>query len=529
MENKQQEDYVWWKHGVVYHIYTRSFFDSNNDGIGDLQGIIKKFDYLVSLGIDAIWLSPIYKSPLVDYGYDVSDYRKIDPDYGTIDDFKEFLELCHSKGIKLIMDMVLNHTSDQHPWFLDSKSSKLSEKRDFYIWKKKKPNNWKSAFERTGWKYDSTTKEYYYHSFFQEQPDLNWRNPKVQKAMFKEMEFWLDLGVDGFRLDVINYIVKDEKFRDDPSFVNQLLFKPKLYSRNRKTSIRIVSELRKLVESYGDRALIGEIFVLPPGDSSIVSKFLGKNLEALNLAFDFSLIFTLWSARKYYLAINNMYQYLKQGAWATIVFSNHDLKRIFSKSLWNAHRMDKAKLRAMLLFTLKGTPFIYYGEEIGMGNANIAKKEIKDKLGKRYWPFYKGRDCARTPMQWSNEPNAGFSNHITWLPVNTNYKSVNVASQQSDKESFLNLFQSLIKLRKKLVVLSVGEIELISCTNNILIYKRTMEDDQVYILLNFSNSTKNLDSYSNKKVLFSTHTLELVNQAVDKFYLHPFEGVILHP
>ncbi|MBN1116827.1 MAG: alpha-glucosidase [Bacteroidales bacterium] len=525
---KLKDDFVWWKHGVIYHIYPRSFYDSNNDGIGDLQGIIQKFDYLEQLGIDAVWLSPIYKSPQLDYGYDVSDYREIDSDYGTMDDFKELLDLCHSKGIKLIMDMILNHTSDQHAWFLDSKSARNSEKRDFYIWKKKKPNNWKSAFGRSGWKYDDNTQEYYYHSFFAEQPDLNWRNPKVRKAMFNEINFWLDMGVDGFRLDVINYIVKDKKFRDDPGLLKQLLSGTKLYSRNRDKSIKIVTKLRNLIDKYDGRAIIGEIYVLPPGDSGMVSKFLGNKLDALNLAFDFSLVFSPWSARNYYNKIEKQYRLLKKGAWATILFSNHDLKRAYSRFWFKRNSLAKVKIQAALAFTFKGTPFIYYGEEIGMADTKLSKNEIKDKLGKRFWPFYKGRDGARTPMQWDDSIYAGFSLNKPWLPLNSNFQEVNIESQLHKKDSHLNYYRSLIQLRKNNRILQTGDFELVSHANNVLVFKRLFDNESLFVVLNFGRLPKICSRYSTKNIAYLTHQKKSKEEFIDRVKLRPFEGLILY-
>lgn len=521
------KDFTWWKHGVIYHIYTRSFYDSNGDGIGDLQGIIDKVDYFIELGVNAIWLSPIYKSPQVDFGYDISNYREIENEYGDINDFKELLILFHSKGIKIIMDMVLNHTSNQHPWFLNSRKSINSEKRNFYIWSKKKPNNWKSTFERTGWSYDEISNEYYYHSFFQEQPDLNWRNPKVQEALFDEIKYWLELGVDGFRLDVINYITKDKKLRNDPSIFKQLLFNSKTYSRNRKTSIKIVSELQDLINSYDDRALVGEIYVLPPGDSKLVSSFLGRKLEALNLAFDFSLIFTKWSAKKYYNTINNIYKYLKPGACATIVFSNHDLLRSYSQPFNKKYRTSKAKLKSLLMFTLKGTPFVYYGEEIGMENTKISKKHIKDKLGKKYWPLYKGRDGARTPMQWNASQYSGFSTNTPWLPLNPSYKTNNVLSQQNDHNSLLNQFKKLISIRKETKILQIGEIQLISYANNVLVFKRFIDEKEIYVILNFSRFNKSVDSYQCQNILYTTHNTNAKISLDNNLKLRTFEGVII--
>ncbi len=299
---------VWWKHGVIYHIYPLSFYDSNHDGKGDLKGVILKLDYLASLGVDAIWLSPIFQSPMADFGYDVSDYYSIDPVFGSLDDFKELLEKAHERNIKVILDIVLNHTSEEHPWFIESKSDKNNPKRNWYIWrhsiKNKKPNNWKSAFGGSCWEYDRETKEYYLHSFLKQQPDLNWRNKEVRTEMFNMLNHWLELGVDGFRFDVINFIVKDKKFRNNP-FLYWLFSKRKLRTRNHSKSYRIIRKLRKVLDKYPDCTSIGEIYTLPPGDPKLSASYLLNGKNALHLTFDFSIFFVRWNARKYYKVIEN--------------------------------------------------------------------------------------------------------------------------------------------------------------------------------------------------------------------------------
>ncbi len=323
MDNKSLAD--WWKHAVVYHIYPNSFKDSNNDGIGDIPGIIKKLDYLSELGVDAIWLSPVYSSPMVDMGYDIADYKNIDEHYGTMDDFKKLLNEVHKRGIRIIMDLVLNHTSDLHPWFLESRSSVTNPKRNWYIWrppkdniKGRKPNNWKTNFGKKAWRYDHKTKEYYYHSFFWQQPDLNWRNPEVKKALFDIMRHWLDLGIDGFRLDVINLLYKDRELRDNEI---GLLKKTKIYNRNQPEVYDLLRDFRKLLDSYPEKTSVGEIYVPPPGNTDLAVSFLGNGTDMLHLVFDFSLIFTLWKASSYYKIITNYYEKIPATGWPSFFLS----------------------------------------------------------------------------------------------------------------------------------------------------------------------------------------------------------------
>lgn len=529
-EKSKNKNYTWWKHGIIYHIYPRSFYDTNNDGIGDLQGICAKLDYLKELNIDAIWLSPVYESPQIDFGYDVSDYRKIDPIFGTLDDFKALLKSAHKKNIKVVIDMILNHTSNQHPWFIDSKSDINSKKRDWYIWEKgingNPPNNWKTTLGKSAWEFDETTGEYYYHSFLKEQPDLNWRNTEVKKAMFNEIRFWLDLGVDGIRLDVINLIIKDKKLRNNPNLFGRLFSKKTLYNRNREKSIKIVKELRLLLDSYKDKMSVGEILALPPGEPHQVGRYIDKGKNALHMAFDFSLIFTPWSAKKYAQSLQNIYRFLPKKGWPCIVLSNHDLNRKSPLAISEATRIAKAKLMATMMFTLHGTPFIYYGEEIGMGNTPIPRKHIKDPMGKYYWPFYSGRDKCRTPMQWNSDDHAGFSTTYPWLPVNKNFTTLNVQSLKEDDASILLLYKELINLRKQEPALYKGKWELCKCDNkNILAYKRKYKKDEILVLLNFSFLKQEVRIPYKHKVLFSSHMQP--DEIMVTVMMQPYEGVVL--
>ncbi|MCL2097239.1 MAG: alpha-glucosidase [Bacteroidales bacterium] len=531
MQNNSSSN--WWKHGVVYHIYPQSFKDSNHDGIGDIPGIITQLDYIADLGVDAIWLSPIYPSPMVDAGYDIANHRGIDAQYGTMNDFQRLLNEAHRRGLRVIMDLVLNHTSDQHPWFIASKSSVNNPKRDWYIWqppkKGKQPNNWITNFGKKAWRYDPNTKEYYFHSFFWEQPDLNWRNPEVKKAMFDIIHFWLEAGVDGFRLDIINLLFKDRQFKNNK--IGFFVKKPEIYNRNQPEVYPLLKEFRTLLDSYPEKTSVGEIYTPPPGRTTLAVSFLGNGVDMLHLVFDFSLIFTIWNAAAYYKTINRYYRKLPEMGWPCFFLSNHDIGRSIKRlGRWTWHKYAKAKLHAVLLLTLKGTPFIYYGDEIGMENIKIPKKYIQDLYGKIFYPFFRGRDRARTPMQWNSGRYAGFSTQRPWLPVSKDYSTINVEAEQKDYASILNLYKRLLLLRKKHTALHKGNITFLTKgKNNLLIYTRTDEQEKIFILLNFSNRKKKAQIGaigSAAVVLLSTHhRIKLSEEGV--IMLQAFEGLVI--
>ncbi len=517
-------DATWWKHAVFYHIYPKSFQDSDGDGIGDIRGIIDRLDYLAELGIDAVWLSPVYRSPMADGGYDISDYRDIDPLFGSMDDFKELLEQAHDKGIRVMMDLVMNHTSDQHPWFVESRSSLDNPKRDWYIWHAghKAPNNWRTNFLERAWQYDSVTKQYYYHSFFKEQPDLNWRNEDMKRAFFENIRFWLDMGIDGFRLDVINMIMKDSLLRSNP-----LLSRTKVYNRNQPETYDILKEFRLLLNEYPEKTSVGEIYVLPPGDPKLVASFLGSGDDMLHMVFDFSLLFCTWNARKYYHAIQSYYDALPSEGWPCFAFSNHDMGRSLNRFGRKHHANEKAKLLAVMLMTLKGTPFIYYGDEIGMTNVNIPRKQICDRYGKMFWPIYKGRDSGRTPMQWDAGLGGGFTAGEPWLPLNKDYQQVNVEDETADDNSVLNTYRQLITLRKEIPALRQGEIEFTRTgSKDILSYIRSIDDQQIQVVLNFSSCKCEFIGIlpEGSQLIFSTHHKTVTNN--EKIILQPFEASI---
>jgi alpha-glucosidase len=528
------ENRIWWKHGVVYHIYVRSFADSNHDGIGDIPGIIGKLNYLADLGVDAIWLSPVFASPNVDFGYDVSDFNSISPDYGTMDDFIQLVNEAHNLGIRIILDIIMNHTSDQHPWFTESRSSLTNPKRDWYIWQDGKsgnlPNNWKSATGGSAWKFDPLTNQYYLHSFFEEQPDLNWRNQQLSDAFFGIFQFWLDLGVDGFRLDVVNFIVKDKKFRDNPVFPMFPFLQQPVYTRNRSRSFKIVKDLRKLMDGYEDKMTVGEIYVMPPGDPEAAVSYLGKGDNSLNLAFDFSLMFKPWNAHQYINTINNYQKQIPKQGWPCHVLSNHDLFRSINRFPFTRNKTEKAKVAAVLLLTLRGTPFIYYGEEIGMPNSRIPQHAIRDSLGKRYWPFFTGRDKARTPMQWNDGLNAGFSDVKPWLPVDNSYHTTNVENESLDERSLFQVYKKMIQLRKKHPALQMGRwVPLLNGKNGVACLLRFLKDERIIILLNFTGNTIKLDLQEHLfgEVLFSTHRSTSEVKYLKGLRVLPFEATVL--
>ncbi|HPE58076.1 MAG TPA: alpha-amylase family glycosyl hydrolase, partial [Bacteroidales bacterium] len=482
---------------------------------------------------DAIWLSPVFVSPMFDFGYDITNYTDIDPVFGSLDDFKQLLDKCHERGIRVILDMVLNHTSEQHPWFLEAKSSPENKYRDWYIWeeakKGKKPNNWRSAFGGSAWEYDKNTHAYYLHTFFKQQPDLNWRNSELEKQFLDIFKFWLDMGVDGFRLDAINMIVKDKKLRNNPGIFSSFMGNKNWYTRNRPRSYKIVKRLRQLIDSYEDRMLVGEIYTFPPGDSELAGSYLKKGNDGLHMAFDFSLIFSSWKAKKYFKALDQWYSNIPEKGWPCHVLANHDLRRIIQPFGLESTKYERARIAAMLLLTQKGTPFIYYGEEIGMQNTKLKRSQLKDPLGKRYWPIYRGRDKTRTPMQWSNDTYGGFSSSEPWLPLNKDADYINVKSQSQDPSSLLSFYKSIIQLRRKYNALIIGYwIPLQRGEHEIIAFYRIHKDKKLLIVLNFSNkATSRINITASRfKVLFSTHRIS--GEYFETFPLHlsPYEATI---
>ncbi|AKQ45633.1 alpha-amylase [Rufibacter radiotolerans] len=484
------QQHLWWQEGVIYQIYPRSFQDSNQDGVGDLPGIIQRLDYLKWLGVDAIWISPIFESPMADFGYDISNYTGIHPLFGTMADFDQLLQEAHARGLRVLLDLVPNHTSDQHPWFLESRSSRDNPKRDWYIWKDplpdgSPPNNWLAMFGGTAWEWDEATQQYYYHGFLKEQPDLNWRNPEVQAAMLDVMRFWFDKGIDGFRIDVIYHMIKDANFRNNPAnpdytpnqaTYNQLL---PVYSTDQPEVHEIVQMMRQVANEYEDRVLIGEIY-LPI--SKLVTYY-GVDNSGVHLPFNFQLLTLPWEALQVASAIDEYEGALPQDGWPNWVLGNHDQPRIISRV-----GAAQARVAALLLLTLRGTPTIYYGEEIGMRDVPIPFEEVQDPQGLNMPDKNLSRDPARTPMQWDTSENAGFTTAKPWLRLGRSFHRENVLVQQEDEYSMLTLYRRLLQLRKQEPALAIGSYTPIYSDTQIVSYLRQAEGhDSFFILLNLSH------------------------------------------
>jgi alpha-glucosidase len=477
---------VWWRDGTFYQIYPRSFQDSNADGVGDLKGIISRLPYLRELGIDAIWLSPIFPSPMADFGYDIADYTGVDPLFGTMSDFEALVEAAHAGGLKIILDLVPNHTSDQHPWFIESRSSRDNPKRNWFLWRDPRPdggppNNWLSEFGGSAWEYDAATGQYYYHAFLAQQPDLNWRNPAVRRAIYDVMRFWLNKGVDGFRVDVIWHLIKDAEFRDNPPNPDFQPGRPPherilpLYSADQPETHDVIAQMRRVIDEFDGRVLIGEIY-LPP--QRLVTYY-GQNLAGAQLPFNFALLSAPWNARAIEKIISDYEAALPTGAWPNWVLGNHDRPRVASRV-----GQDQARVAAMLLLTLRGTPTLYYGDEIGMHQVAIAPDQVRDPFEKNVPGIGVGRDGCRTPMQWEAAPNAGFSTTTPWLPLPDDFLHENVANLDADLLSILHLYKALIALRKELPQLVSGRYVPIAAQGDLLLYRRQCDGSAVTVALN---------------------------------------------
>ena len=493
-QSRASEKHPWWQHAVFYEIYPRSFADSNNDGMGDINGITSKLDYLHALGIDAIWITPCFPSPQVDFGYDVSDYRDIAPEYGTLKDFDRLLAEAKKRNIRVLLDLVMNHTSDKHAWFADSRSSRTAQHRDWYIWRDGKgagqpPNNWESTFGGSAWQFDPATNQYYYHFFYREQPDLNWRNPKVEQAMFDVARYWFKRGVAGFRLDAVTTLFEDPKLTDNPTEQGVNKFgDPNMEDKYNNRLPQVHDELRRLrkvADESGDRVLIGET---GSDDVAKLSEFYGPNLDELQLPMNF--FFTevnKLSAPEFRKQIAEWDQNPAHG-WPVWVLSNHDQVRHYNRYGDGEHNDAIAKLMATMLLTLRGSPIMYYGEEIGMENNDPkSRDQVKDPIGKLGWPKEKGRDGERTPMQWDDNANAGFSKETPWLPVPASFKTHNVAAEEKDASSVLRFYESLLRLRHSNPALLDGEyIALNENDSNVLAYLRKLPGRAVLVALNMS-------------------------------------------
>ncbi|MGL4664139.1 MAG: alpha-glucosidase [Clostridium butyricum] len=543
----------WWKECVVYQIYPRSFKDSNGDGIGDLKGIIEKLDYLNYLGIDVIWLSPVYKSPNDDNGYDISDYQNIMDEFGTMKDFDELLRECHKRNIKIMMDLVVNHTSDEHSWFMESKKSKDNEYRDYYVWKDgingQPPNNWGSVFSGPAWQYDEETQMYYLHLFSKKQPDLNWENPKLRNEIYSMMKWWLDKGVDGFRMDVINFISKDQNF---PNGENGD-FGP--YAMNGPRIHEFLKEMKQMVLKEKDLITVGE---MPGVTVEQGNLYTGKDRDELNMVFQFEHMdigngeFGKWHKNSFKLTelkriMTKWQKGLENNGWNSLYWNNHDQPRVVSrfgddKKYWN----KSAKMLATCLHMMQGTPYIYQGEEIGMTNVAFEKlSDYKDieilnayedlvvKKGRSHEEmmqgiYDRGRDNARTPMQWNDSENGGFTLGTPWIKVNPNYKSINVEEEINNEDSILNYYKKLIKIRKDNEIVVYGKYDLLlEESEEIYSYMRTLNNERLLVICSFSKeeTTFNLPSeveYNSKKLLIGNYDV-CIDEQLENIKLRPYE------
>lgn len=523
----------WYQHAVFYEIYPRSFMDSNGDGIGDLNGIASKLDYLQALGVDAIWIAPCFPSPQVDFGYDVSDYENIDPMYGSLADFDRLQELGREHGIKIILDFVVNHTSDQHAWFIDSRSSRTSAKRDWYIWRdgkgKNPPNNWMSLFGGPAWQWDSQTNQCYYHYFYAQQPDLNWRNPAVVDAMYGTAEWWFNRGVAGFRLDAVDSLYEDPNLHDNPVLPGKNAFgDPNLdnkYNDKLPEVHTVLKGLRAVANKY-NAVLIGETWTENVAE---LKEYYGAGHDELQMPMDLMLTERKFSApvfRDHIKAVE------VSGEWPVYVISNHDIVRSWNRYGDGMHNDQIAKDMAAMYLTLRGTPIMYYGEEIGMQNNDPKRREdVKDPIGRRGWPKEKGRDGERTPMQWSDDPNAGFTTGVPWNAIPASYHTYNVAGELKDPNSILNWYKGLLALRHTDPALLAGDyVALNENDPNVLSYLRKSGTDAAIVVINMSAAPQKVDfdlspqglSAGSVKTLLTTQASLRDISSVQQLALEPF-------
>lgn len=543
---------IWWKEAVAYQIYPRSFMDSNGDGIGDIKGIIAKLDYLKDLGIDVIWISPMYQSPNDDNGYDISNYQEIMAEFGTMEDFDHLLAETHKRGMKLILDLVINHTSDEHRWFIESRSSKNSPKRNWYIWRDgkagKEPNNWESIFGGSAWEYDEKTDQYYMHIFSKKQPDLNWENKAVRTELYKMINWWLDKGIDGFRVDAISHIKKEPGLKDMPN-PKGLKYIPAFDKMmNVKGIHTFLQELKEATFANYDIMTVGEANGVTVDDTRDLELWVGKTEGKFNMIFQFEHL-SLWDAEKKKQlniielkdVLSRWQKALEDKGWNALFIENHDKARVVStwgndQDYWR----ESATAFATMYFLMQGTPFIYQGQEIGMTNVQFASIEDYDDVSAKnmyrlrreagvphqeimeiIWAS--GRDNSRTPMQWSDVANAGFTTGTPWLKVNPNYKQINVEAQQQDPASILNFYKKMIRLKKQYEVFTYGTYDLVLKDDpQIFAYTRTLNDEKVIVITNLSTQPASIKGFT-----FDYQHLLLNNMAVAKH--EPLQELRLKP
>ncbi|MBI4516165.1 MAG: DUF3459 domain-containing protein [Deltaproteobacteria bacterium] len=534
----------WWREAVCYEIYVRSFQDSNGDGVGDLAGITQRLDYLNdgtenSLGVDALWLTPINPSPMFDFGYDVSDYCGVEPLFGTLSELDELIAEAHRRNIRIILDLVPNHTSHLHPWFRAARSSRTDARRDWYIWRDPAPdggppNNWASSFGGPAWSRDDATGQYYLHSFLAEQPDLNYRNPAVAAAMERVIEFWLDRGVDGFRVDVIHKMVKDAALRSNPPPAPEEEHPIKhyggqvhRYDEDQPEVHGIIRGWRRILERYGERTMVGEVYILDP---QRVAAYYGNGDDELPLAFNFSFMWTPWDAAAFREQVAQVEALLPAGAQPTYVLSSHDAPRHRTRFDDRVHGDARARVAALMLLTLRGTPFLYYGDEIGMQDGVIPPERICDPVGKRFPAV--GRDPCRTPMQWTAGPLAGFTTAAdAWLPLAAEHERINVAAEQRDPGSLLSFYRRLIWYRKQSPALTRGTYRALPSTPDTFVYLRQHDGERRLIALNFAGAarTVSLPFESGRLELSTTAAGRVTGSSItlQALALGPSEGVLV--
>jgi alpha-glucosidase len=519
----------WWRRAVIYEIAPVSFQDTNGDGRGDLKGVESRIDYLQWLGIDAVWLTPFFVSPMLDFGYDISDYCEVDPGFGTLQDFDHLVEALHGKDIRLVLDFVPNHTSDQHPWFVDSRSSRDSATRDWYVWADPAasgapPNNWLSRFGGSAWQWDEATEQYYYHSFLPQQPDLNWRNSEVRSAMSDVLRFWMRRGVDGFRVDASAVLIEDDLLRDDPVDPEADESKPppqrlkRIFSDDRPQSMSCLEEIRKVIDEFDARLLCGEV----QGKIDRIGHFYGNDHPRLHLPLNFSLLDARWDALSLQATIDAYLNAIPRGAWPDWVIGGHDKHRVASKT-----GQAQARILAMLFLTLRGTPFFFAGDELGMERADIPKDAVQDPFEKLVPGYDLNRDPERVPMPWDGSRNRGFTTaKQPWLPM-TGIKTRSVSELQQDQQSILHLYRELILLRNATAAFHCGEYAPLRSRNDILCYERFTAREKFTVALNFTHEARRLEGVHDGDIVLSTlldrRGVPLVRQQL----LRPDEGVII--
>ena len=526
----------WWRGGVIYQVYPRSFQDTNGDGVGDLPGIMRRLDHIASLGVDCIWLSPITQSPQADMGYDVSDYKEVDRLFGSLEDFDNLVERAHALGMKIIMDQVLSHSSDKHPWFRESRLSRTNARADWYVWADPKkdgspPNNWPSVFGGRAWEWNPSRGQYYFHNFLIEQPDLNFHNPAVQDAVLDVMRFWLERGVDGFRLDTVNYYFHDQQLRSNPPAkrprhlpyaVNPYDMQEHKYGKSQPENVAFLKRVRKLLDQFPGTATVGEV-----GDSHIGLKLMGEYTsggDKLHMAYTFDMLGNEFTAEHFRSKMQRFFD-ANPGGWPCWSFSNHDVDRHVTR--WSKHALDQralARQAIAMLITFKGTICIYQGEELGLPQADILFEELTDPPGIRFWPEYKGRDGERTPIPWEEgEAPNGFTGGRPWLPVKPEHSALNVAHQNADADSVLNFYRTMLAFRREHEALADGDISFFKTAEPVLALRRSNRGESLVCIYNLSPETVKVTCDGSGDILRS----EAADLAPGKLTLGPNGWAIL--